>query len=357
MDKLKLYILSVMKGERKTPDACVVVIILSLFSLLYAIVLKCISFLYRVGILPCRKVSAKVISVGNITLGGTGKTPFTIMLAESAKAMGRNVAVLIRGYGEDESHLLKTRLGGIPVIVGADRYKSAKRAISKFGSDCIILDDGFQHRRLKRDLNIVLIDATSPFGNMKLFPAGILREELSRLKEADIAVLTKADMGAGNKPAIYVELKKIKDDIAAVESFYKPAGLKRVSGEIVPPDYIKGRRVALLAAIANPGYFEWMIKNLGADIVESFYYADHHLYSKKDADSVIEKCAREGIDTVITTEKDVMRSKNNGTDGLSGLIRASGGGKKVDLLSLLIETTVTRNKEEIVARLRSLFNS
>ncbi|MBU4376332.1 MAG: tetraacyldisaccharide 4'-kinase [Candidatus Omnitrophica bacterium] len=357
MDKLKLYMLSIMKGERKTPDAYVVGIILSLCSFLYAIVLKCISFLYRAGILPCRKVSAKVISVGNITLGGTGKTPFVIMLAENVKAMGKNVAVLIRGYGEDESHLLETRLSGIPVIVGADRYKSAKRAIDKFGSDCIILDDGFQHRRLKRDLNIVLIDATSPFGNMKLFPAGILREGLSRLKEADMAVLTKADMGASNKPAIYAELKKIKDDIVAVESFYKPAGLKRVSGGIVPLDYIKGRRVALLAAIANPGYFEWMIKNLGANIAESFYYADHHLYSMKDVDSVIEKCAREGIDTVITTEKDIIRSKNNGTDGLASLIEASGGGKKVDLLSLLIEATVTRNKEEIVARLRSLFNS
>lgn len=360
MNKLKLYVLSIMKGGRKTPDAFILGIILYLCSFIYAAALSYISFLYKSGIISSKKVSAKVISVGNITLGGTGKTPFTIMLAERLAAMGKNTAVLTRGYGDDEPHLLRARLEGTPVIVGADRYKSAKRAISEFGSDCIILDDGFQHRRLKRDLNIILIDTVSPFGSRKLFPAGILREPLSRIKEADIAVLTKADMGAANKPAIYAEIKKIKDDITIAESFYRPAGFVRLSGDMAPADYIKGRRVALLAAIADPDYFEWMVSNLGANIAERFYYLDHHYYEKKDMDMAAEKCARAGIDTVITTEKDIMRSRGGARgdqSGLMNLIKASQKERKIDLLCLRIELVISANEEEITARLYSLFNS
>src|SRR3989338_1501167 len=250
MSKLKLYILSVMKGERgSAPDAVFVGIGLSLCAVIYGAIVRCISFFYRSGIFHSKKVPAKVISVGNITLGGTGKTPFTIMLADKMKRMGKRTAVLIRGYGEDESHLLAARLEGIPVLVGADRYKSAKRAVNEFQSNSIILDDGFQHRRLKRDLNIVLVDTTSPFGNMRLFPAGILREPLERLKDADLCVLTKADMKQKNNPAIYEALKKIKSDIVIAESLYKPSGLKKLSGGVIPTAYIKGKRVALLAAI------------------------------------------------------------------------------------------------------------
>ena len=357
MSNLKLYLLSIMKGERKALDARIVGAILSLCAVLYGVIVRCVSFFYKAGIFPSKKVPPKVISVGNITLGGTGKTPFTIMLAERIKQMGKKTAVLIRGYGEDESHLLAARLGGIPVLVGADRYKSAKRAVNEFQSNSIILDDGFQHRRLKRDLNIVLVDTTSPFGNMRLFPAGILREPLERLKDADLCVLTKADMKPKNKPAIYEALKKIKSDIVIAESLYKPSGLKKLSGDVIPTAYIKGKRVALLAAIANPEYFEWMLKNLGAEIGRTFYYVDHHIYTNKDLDSVIEKCAREGINIVITTEKDIMRSNANGQQGLPDLIRKRAEAERVEFFSLMIDCTVTKNEEGVIARLRSLFNS
>lgn len=360
MPSFKLYILSVMNNKRKTIDGYIVGAALSAISFIYFVLLKCVYFLYGAKILRSAKASAKVISVGNITLGGTGKTPFVIMLAGKAKAMGRKAAVLTRGYGDDESHLLKERLGGIPVIAGANRAESARRTISEFASDCIILDDGFQHHRLKRDLNIVLIDATCPFGNMKLFPRGILREPLSRLKNADIAILTKSDMGSANKADIYERLKNIKGGIKIAESFYRAVDFKKVlSGSALPLSYIKGKRVALVAGIANPEYFEWMVKNLGADIAERFYYADHHLYNKNDVDKIAKKCAAANVNTIITTEKDAMRSKNGASGRLADIFAgaAEARQKGIELLTLNIDFAISKNEEAIVAGLHSLFNS
>ena len=349
MPSFKLYILSVMNGKRKTVDTFIVGAVLAVFSFTYLIILKCVYILYQTKILRQNEVPAKVISVGNITLGGTGKTPFVIVLASMSRAMGRKVAVLIRGYGDDESHLLKARLGGIRVITGPDRTRNAQAAISEYGCDCIILDDGFQHHRLKRDLDIVLIDATDPFGNMRLFPRGILREPLFRLKDADIIVLNKSDMGSDLKPAVYSRLKDVKDDIKVVESFYKAVGLINVlSGASIPLSYIKEKTVALVAGIANPGYFEWMVRNLGADIRECFYYADHHSYSKDDINYIVKKCAGAGVKTIVTTEKDVMRSQG----GIAG-------NKKIgmELLALNIDFVISKNEEAIVSGLRSLFSS
>jgi len=359
MVSFKLYMLSVMNDKRKTIDGYVVGALLLAVSFIYLIILKCVYLLYGRNILRPAEVPAKVISVGNITLGGTGKTPFVIVLAEKARSMGRKVAVLTRGYGDDETHLLKARLCGIPVIAGANRAASARRAINESGCDCIILDDGFQHHRLKRDLNIVLIDATSPFGNMKIFPRGILREPLGRLKNADIVVFTKSDMGSSNRPAIYARLKDIKNDIKVSESFYEAADLKKVFKDAAAPlSYIKGKRVALLAGIANPQYFEWMVKNLGADIAERFYYADHHLYNKKDVDEIAKKCGAAGLNIIITTEKDAMRSKSGDSDRLADLFGASfeAKQKKIELLTMSIDFTISKNEEGIVAGLRSLFN-
>ena len=359
MPSFKLYMLSVMNDKRKTVDGRIVGAVLSMFSFAYFIILKCVYFFYSAGILRPAKVSAKVISVGNITLGGTGKTPFVIMLAEKARDMGKNVAVLTRGYGADESHLLAVRLEGIRVITGADRAANARRAIGKFRADCIILDDGFQHHRLKRDLDIVLIDATSPFDNMRLFPRGVLREPLSRLRNADIAVLTKSDMGSSNKPAIYAELNKIKSNIAISESFYKAGEFKKVlSGDIQPPSYIKGKRVALVAGIANPEYFEWMVKNLGADVVKCFYYADHHAYTKDNISDIVKICSGGDLNIIITTEKDVMRVKGSNSGTLAGLFAELpvAERKNMELFTLSIDFKISKNEEAVVAGLHSLFN-
>lgn len=350
--------LSIMNGKRKTTDAFIVGAVLAVFSLIYRIILKCVYILYRTKILRRNEVLAKVISVGNITLGGTGKTPFVIMLASMSRAMGRKVAVLIRGYGDDESHLLAARLDGIRVITGPDRTRNARQAISD-GCDCIILDDGFQHHRLKRDLDIVLIDVTDPFGNMRLFPHGVLREPLFRLKDADIIVLNKSDMGSANRYAIYDCLKGIKGDIKVAESFYKAVGLKNVlSGANLPFSYLKEKATALVAGIANPEYFEWMVKNLGAEIRGWFYYADHHPYGISDIAHIAKRCADLSVKTLITTEKDVMRSKGSSFAVFRDLFAESSEVRQsgMELLALQVDFVISKNEEAIVAGLRSLFN-
>ena len=347
MDKIKSYILSVMKDERKTIDSYIIGALLSIASAVYLLILNCVYFLYRNNILRPHKVRAKVISVGNITLGGTGKTPFTIAFAENIKAMGRKPAVLTRGYGGDESHLLKERLQGIPVLVGRDRVKNAKRAQDEFGNDSVILDDGFQHYRIKKDLNIVLIDATSPFGNGRLFPRGILREPLTRLKDADIVILTKSDMGRNNIDYIRGVLRKFNEKFEIIESFYQPIDLRKIfSQDATPLSYIKDKKVAILAGIANPDYFSWLVERLGAEIVERFYYTDHYPYREKDMASVAEKCLNRNTNLLITTEKDAVRLK-----------RLKSLPSEIEIFALRIDSRISSNEEAVVAGLHSIFDS
>lgn len=347
MHKLKSYILSIMKDERRSPDGYIVGALLSIASAVYLVLLKCIYFLYKNKILRAHKARAKVISIGNITLGGTGKTPFVISLAENIRAMGRRPAVLTRGYGGDESQLLKERLRDIPVLVGRDRVKNANKAQNELGSDSLILDDGFQHYRIERDINIVLIDATSPFGNERLFPRGILREPLTRLRDADIAILTKSDMGRNNIGYIRSVLKEFNGGIEIAESFYQPIGFRKIFSEgLAPLSYIAKKKVALLAGIANPDYFDWMMGNLDADIVERFYYADHYPYREKEIGSAAKKCLGRGTKLLITTEKDAVRLK-----------RLKSLPAEVDIFALRIDFRIKSNEKIVFNGLHSIFSS
>jgi len=336
-----------MRGQRKTPDAYVIMAILWVFSLAYRAILGCVYLLYKINILPSYKVPPKVISIGNITLGGTGKTPFTIKLAEDVKTMGRRPAVLNRGYGDDESHLLKEKLKDIPVLIGRDRVKNANRASDDLGADCVVLDDGFQHYRLKRDMDILLIDATSPFGNMRLFPGGMLREPLNRLKDADFVILTKSDMGRDNVPSIRKVLKKINSKIEIAESYYKPLSFTKIlSQESMPLSRIKDSRMAILSGIANPVYFEWMLVEAGAHVAERFRYPDHHRFTDKDMRDIEKRCLAKDINLVITTEKDAVRLKRLGSLP-----------EDIEIFALKIDFSISSNEEALVGRLHSVFNS
>jgi tetraacyldisaccharide 4'-kinase len=345
--KIKAYMISIMKDERKTPDAYIVKVFLSIVSLIYMFVSRCIYFFYKAKILRSYKVPVKVISIGNITLGGTGKTPFAIKLAEDVKSMGKRVAVLSRGYGKDESHLLEEKLKDTPILVGRNRVKNATRAHDELGSDCVILDDGFQHYRIRRDLDLVLIDSTIPFGNMQLFPRGILREPLERMEDADIAILTKSDMGRNNIASIRTLLKKANKKMEIAESFYQPLDFRKVVGDKeMPLSYITDKKVAILAGIANPDYFDWIVSNLGAGIAEKFHYPDHHPYCERDIAHIAKRCLAKGINIVITTEKDAIR-----------LERLKNIPAQIEILALRIDFKINSNEEAIVGRLHSIFNS
>jgi len=290
-------------------------------------------------------ISCKVISVGNMTLGGTGKTPTACMLAKLLKASGKSPCILIRGYGDDEWKMLKSSLGDIPVIVGPDRVETGRKACSEYGADTVILDDGFQHWGLKRDLNIVLLDSTNPFGNRSLFPRGVLREAGDVLKRADIIVLTKVDMGRSNLEALKRELRERTCDMPLLESVHAPSGLYVLkTKERTDISCLDGLDICALSSVANAGYFEYTLKGLGANIKRSFRYPDHYKYKEADIDRVLNESRTLKVNTIVTTEKDAVK-----------LNAITNDKSAVRILVLQIEAKITDGEEVLHRRLHSLY--
>ncbi len=278
------------------------------------------------------RVDAHVISFGNITAGGTGKTPAVIERAKAESAAGKKVAVLTRGYGSrqqsgvvavtgdsagreelaalvgDEPALILRKARGVMVCKSADRIAAAKKAIGEYRCDTLILDDGFQYVQLERDENIVLIDATNPFGNGHLIPRGILREPLSELGRATQIYLSRCDQVADLSPVLE-RLEKLCPDVPIRMTRHEAAGLWRVhDGEELPMDYVKGKRALAVCAIGNPEAFFETLERLGVDVTERRAYRDH---------GEIEQGLVESSELVITTEKDAMRMRNAGANVLA----------------------------------------
>jgi len=323
--------------------------IASFFSVLYYAAVEVRAFLRDTGIIGRVKLSCTVISVGNITAGGTGKTPAVLMIAKALGEKGKKVGVLTRGYGRtkrsaepvivsedsspdetgEEPLLILRELPSIPVIVCKNRKKSGKYAIEKLGVDTLILDDGFQYTALKRDIDIVTIDALAPFSNGRLIPSGLLREPLSGLARADMFLLTRADQ-AGPKGVLFLRgaLGNINAGAAMVETVHFPVSLYSLAGNgEVGTGFLKGKEVALLASTGNPASFEITVAGLGAKIEERIYFPDHYRYKEKDM-ADIER--RDGI--IVTTQKDEVRLK--------------GRLEKKDIFVLGIEMRITKGKEE-----------
>lgn len=320
--------------------------ILYLASLIYGLAILARRILYKFHIFNTRKAPLKVISVGNITLGGTGKTPFTMALAKMLEAeLKRNVSVLIRGYGWDEQEMLKRNLADVPVLVGQDRLRSANKAVKLYGSDTAILDDGFQHWELARDLDIVLVDSRNPFGNGHLFPRGVLRETKRSLERADVVVLTKAGPAAKDAAGVSKEISAINEDAIVLEASHMPKNLYegRARTEYDLSE-IKAKRVALLSSIGDPDYFEDTVKGLGAIVVEHMKFPDHHDYRKKDIDKVLSAFDGKRFDFIVTTEKDIVKLNRLGL---------SIGSYRV--LTLTVEMQILSGREKLIDRLHSLY--
>ena len=283
------------------------------------------------------KLKAKVISVGNITLGGTGKTPLVIYLAHKFKEKRVKVAVLTRGYKRrkkelielagddqnrihwteagDEPYLIASRLADVPVVVSKNRSISGAYAERKHQPDLLLLDDGFQHWRLSRDLDIVVIDSMNPFGNLKLFPAGILREPLSSLKRADIFLLNNADQ-VPNKQDLIGVLRSYNQDAPIIESTYKINSTERLfsrsanSGGLpsqVQEGELRGEKVLAFSGIGNPVSFEKSLEFLEVEVLKHHKFPDHFFYQEADILNLQKDAQKLGADFLITTEKDSVR--------------------------------------------------
>ncbi len=344
---MRNFIYSLMTDKKNGGVYEVLKAVLWMASILYGLALVARVILYRYRIFERRSVPMKVISVGNVTLGGTGKTPFVVELARILREEFRKEpAILIRGYGWDESAMLKSKLSDTPILVGEDRARSAFRAIKLYGSDTAILDDGFQHWELGRDLEIVLVDSREPFGNGHLFPRGVLRERKSSLKRADIVVLTKVDPAAGGTESLRSEIRNINGNIEFLEAVHRPKHFydakQRKDVELAR---ISGKRVVLLSSIGDPGYFEETVKGLGAVVVEHIAFSDHHNYSESDRSKILKRCSEKVFDLIVTTEKDAVK-----------LARMSITFADHTALVLVIATDIIKGREALIDRLHSLYS-
>lgn len=356
-DRLKKYFLSLMSDD----PAAQGLVSEALRWLLYEL-----SFMYglalaiaKAGAKPYRPRRCKVISVGNITLGGTGKTPLVAAIARRSRQEGKKVVILTRGYMADvrtgiadEPEFYRKTLGGVPVITGRERTASAKEAEAKYSPDLLLLDDGFQHWNLSRDLDIVTVDVNNPFGNGSLLPRGILREPVSSLKRAGVVVITKVlpDMSSlGKAEALKGRIRQENPDAEVFNATYCARRLHDVSGGYETGlDAINGKQVALLCAIGDPRSFEDTVVSAGAIAAATYYFIDHHMFTAAEIGRIMNECKSKGIDTIVTTEKDLPRIKN------SGVATASPEASGVRILALSVELVIDK-EEQFFGRLDTLF--
>lgn len=260
----------------------------------------------------CRqRPSVPVISVGNLTAGGTGKTPFVAMLCRMLKSLGRNPAVLLRGYGSadpakaDEALLYARLLPGVGVYPGANRAVSGLRAVAD-GFDVLVLDDGFQHLRLMRDMDIVLLDATCPFGGGMPLPAGMLRERPVTLSRADLVCLTRTDqVSAGTLELIQERIRLNARNVPVMHCIHRPSRLATLAGEVLSLEGLQGLQVAALSGIGRPDVFASTLRDLGAEVCAAVNFADHQVYTQAGVRSALARLERQW--TPVVTEKDAVK--------------------------------------------------
>jgi tetraacyldisaccharide 4'-kinase len=271
------------------------------------------NWLYDRGWKQSWRAPVPVVSVGNLTLGGTGKTPCVEYVARVLCDGHRRVAILSRGYGSaggrnDEALLLEDNLPDVPHLQGADRADLARIAVEELESEALVLDDGFQHRRLARDLDVVLVDATDPWGHGRLFPRGLLRESPRGLRRAGAVVLTRCDQVEPSRlERLRADVARLAPHAAVAESVHAPLDLVNPAGTR-PADDLAGRRVAAFCGVGNPDSFRNTLAGAGAEVGEFRTYPDHHPYTREDVEALREWGRRLPPDcTIVTTQKDMVK--------------------------------------------------
>ena len=346
-ERLEQFFLEVIREKRHDAAGTFLKAILFLASRIYLRAVLFRLWMYENRVIRNRAIGCLVVSIGNVTCGGTGKTPVVEVFARSLSQKGRRVAVLSRGYRSrdrsllsklqkkfsskkmevpprvvsdgknllldsvragDEPFMLASNLKNVAVLVDKDRVKSGLYAIEEFGTDTLILDDGFQYLNLKAHINILLVDSTAPFDNHHVLPRGLLREPIRNIRRADYIFLTKSD-GSEKLRHLKSFLRRQNHHAEIIECCHKPQYLEDVfqRGSRLPLEYLKGKKVASISAIANPASFNAFLSELGSDIVEETHFADHHRYRQQEMIDFINAAKAAGAELIMTTEKDAVR--------------------------------------------------
>jgi tetraacyldisaccharide 4'-kinase len=291
---------------------------------------------YATGLRRTRALGRPVVAVGNLTLGGTGKTPLVELVARELGTRGRRVAILSRGYGRqapgslrvvadptgiratpaeagDEPYLLARRLPGVPIVVGPDRYRAGVLALARFTPDVLLLDDGFQQMRLKKDVDVVVLDGRLPWGQRGLFPRGTLREPPSALARAHLILVTHATAPA-DPEHVTREVRRWAPRAPIAHADYEPEAVEDVrTGSVASPDTLRARPYLAFAGIAAPDRFLDTLSGLGVRPREAVTFADHHAYTPADVAALEARARAVGAEALLTTEKDAMRLGGLGT--------------------------------------------
>jgi len=370
--RLEIYLLRVISGQEKGPLAFIIALLFCLMEQLYRLIISLRYFFYKTGILQSKELPCKVISIGNITTGGTGKTPLVRFLAGTWQERGLRVLIISRGYKSkgkeakviydgrdllvepeeagDEALMLSQVLPGVPIITGIDRYSAGQLALAEFQPEIILLDDGFQHWQLARDKDLVLIDASNPFGYEHLLPRGLLREPLTALKRADLFLLTKINAVKEEELLQIVKrLKKYNSRAGIFMARYENKALRLYQEEgetqLLAADYLQGKKVLALSGIGNPASFQQSLEECGGEVIHHFIYPDHYQFTDQDIEDILnwpcwkaeltdterdseasnkgteEEAGLEKVDLLVTTEKDLARLKKNMLALLKGKYR------------------------------------
>ena len=365
-------------GQHTGPVTGVLRLLLSMISVGYTFVVRLRNVLYSKGWLKVHHVDATVICVGNITTGGTGKTPLVVwvysLITSYAKSQisDSRCAILTRGYKaarepdstahhySDEIAIFAESCPEARVIVNPDRVAGANEAIHKFNAEVLIMDDGFQHRRLARDIDIVTIDATQPFVYGKILPAGLLREPVTALKRADAVVITRCDqIGAIELDGLENKLRTIHPDLIIAKSIHAPVCVKYPEPPVIPAKagiqkdnekvdsclrrndnikQLKGKKVLAFCGIGNPRAFLETIRHLGCDLIGSKVYNDHYHYTKDCLSDLFHQAQHHGAELILTTQKDWTK--------VSRLVPAK---TSISLAYLRIEIQFLSGREQLTA--------
>ncbi len=366
---MKDYLYAIIMGRTRGVIPTLLLGLLAPLSYLYAVVVKTRGWLYSCGILKQKRLPCTVISVGNIVAGGTGKTPTVIWISKYLQSEGFQVGVLLRGYRRtdhhsvsvvsdgkrilisatesgDEAGMISSKLPGVPVVVGSDRYAAGLEVIRIWGhtNGALILDDGFQRRQLARDLDILTVDSTQPFGTGKLLPAGTLREPKTALRRTDVLLLTRTDLTT--EP---INFGRFVQEKQIFQTRHQPTRLYQLStGEEYGLDLLKGQCILAVCGIGNPEAFVGTLHQLEPKAVELLAFPDHHRYSLTDLNDISSTVREVGADIIVTTEKDSQKLEDFAvqTEFLPP--------ESVQFFVLGVELEITTNPEALKQRLKQV---